>query len=149
MARRQADPDVLAAISELVLAGWRPPAIERQLAPRFGDRLPSRRTLYSIVAELHPPTGPGWSIATADPEDAVLILPVLAAVTRNSEGRMGHFTEATAGWIARIRRVAPSLEPIAAYRWAVRYQTTTAAGKDTRELDRELALDMEKPPRQE
>lgn len=108
---------------------------------------PSERTIYDLQREMRPAAGPGWRMATADPDDAALILPVLGAVTRNSDGRIGHFTNQTASWIARIRRVAPALDPIATYRWAVRYQSTTTAGRDTGDLDRELARDTEKPPR--
>lgn len=148
---RRTDPDVLAFVRELASKGYAPRRIFDRLGQtdRFSGRTPSLRTLYALIGEMTPTPGPGWRMAAADPDDAALILPVLGAVTRNSDGRIGHFTDATAGWIARIRRVAPMLEPIAAYRWAVRYQTATAAGRDTGELDRELSRDMEKPPRQD
>ena len=149
--RRRSDPDVVIAIEALLIDGWPPRRVLAQLEAdeRYRGRLPTQRTIESMQADLRPVrNGPGWTMATADPNDAALVLPVLAAVTRNSEGRLGHFTVATAAWIARIRRVVPSLDPITAYRWAVRYQTASAAGRDTRELDRQLALDAEKPPRQ-
>ncbi len=115
----------------------------------LGDEdLPSERTIYDLQREIRPAPGPGWRLSDADPDDAALLLPVLAAVTRNSEGRLGGFTVETAAWVVRIRRAAPQLAPIDAFRWAVRYQTTVAAGRDTRELDQRLALDTEIPPRQ-
>lgn len=148
MTRRQADPDVLAEIRTLLIDGYAPRRVFELVGQRHEDRAPSLRTIYSIAAELRPQSGPGWSLATADPGEAALVLPVLAAVVRRSDGRLGHFTEETAAWIARIRRVAPRLPLYESYRWAVRYQTAIAAGRDTRELDQRLALDTEKPPRQ-
>lgn len=148
MPGKQTDPEVRSQIAELALGGWTAPQIQRRLS-HLGDRLPSLRTIHSIAADLRPPTGTGWRLADADPTEAALVLPVMAAVTRNSDGRLGHFTKDTAAWIARIRTAAPSLAPIDAYRWAVRYQTAVAADRDSGELDLQLALDTVKPPRRE
>jgi len=147
--RRRSDPDVVEAIESLLIQGWTPRRVVQQLEAdaHFRGRLPTQRTIESMQADLRPARGPGWSLADADPDDAALILPVLAAVTRNSEGRLGGFSVETARWIIRIRRAAPRLEPVDAFRWAVRYQTAIAARRDTRELDRGLAQDTEKPPR--
>lgn len=138
---------MLEAIEADLLMRWSPRRIIDRLEAdgRYQGRVPSQRTIESIQADMRPrDSGPRWTLADADPAEAALVLPVLAAVTRNSDGRLGHFSTDTAAWIARLRVAAPRLSPIEAYRWAVRYQSAIAAGKDTAELDRQLALVAER-----
>lgn len=149
MPQHRTDPDIARDIRDLTLQGYAPRRVHDRIGQKYGERAPSLRTLYSIVGELRPPKGPGWSLANADPADAQLVIPVMATLLRNSEGRVGRLSVETARWVAIIRRVAPRMAAGSVYRWAIRYESAQAAGRDTRELDWELAADMEKPPRQE
>lgn len=134
MSRWSTDPDVEDEIRSYVALGMTPgQALRRMTADsRYRDRLPSLRTAQRIVSQIAP-TGERWSFATASPDEARWVLPVIAALGANALSRE------TAGWIARVRRAVPGLPPDDAFRWAIRYQAAAASGRDTAALDARFA----------
>lgn len=112
-------------------------ALERLAAsPKYRERLPSLRTAQRMAREVRPAQpGERWSFTHAEPDEARLVLPVLAAV---GEG-YGSLSRETAEWVVRVRRAAPEMEPYAAFVWAIRYQAAVTAGKPTGWLDLGLA----------
>lgn len=150
MSPRRIDPDVMRAIEDDLLLGYSPSRVLDRLAARVGNRVPSLRTIESIAAEIRGRRGTAtWSLASASPSDAALVLPVLAELARRSDGRLATLATETAGWVVRIRTVAPALDPYAAFRWAARYQLAIARGQDTAAMDVALALEAQRDPRPE
>ena len=142
--RSSIDPDVRHAIEDDLLAGFSPKRTLDRLSgdKRYAGRLPSARTVGYIAAQLRPPTDEHtWRLTSAAPEEAALVLPVLAELQRRSEARVFSLTNSTARWVAHIRQIAPSLEPFEAFRFAVRYQRAIHDNLDTADLDAELARD--------
>jgi hypothetical protein len=85
-------------------------------------------------------SGP-WSFADAsgaDPDKARLVLDVVVAIFRASEGRVW-LTNSLADWVARIRTVSPTVPPGMAYALAFSYRSFRSQNKDTRCLDIVLA----------
>lgn len=105
--RRRIPGPVLEAIEGLALRGFTPAQIDKELASREMADIPTTRTIRRIVADLAPrdPSTP-WHLQDAD-DEAALVLPVLAEVIVQSEGRTRTLTRGEADWIARIRRAAP------------------------------------------
>ena len=146
MTQRRTEPDVVHRITELADAGYTGAAIERLLSadPDYADRLPSLRTIQSIIADSEPITE-WWSVSQADPDEARLVLPVLlyrARHLRELDPTYGNaplrLAKGLAQWIAKVRGVTPSLAPDAAYKLALRYWM-----KPTPDLDEELARHLE------
>ena len=134
------DPDVRRAAYEQLLLGFSPRAVLRDLRAdrRFADRIPSLRTLASMKAALRPSdVGLTWTVAEADPADAVLVLPVLAELI--AVGNMTSVTRLTGSWIARLRRIAPAMPTIDVLVFASRYQAAASAGDSTHLIDIDLA----------
>jgi hypothetical protein len=130
------DPDVEDELRTMLVLGETPTRALDRLAQdaTYADRLPSLRTVERMRREVKP-TGERWSFAASSPDEARFVLPVLAAVV---EG-YGSLSKETAGWIAKVRRAAPSLDPRNAFLWAIRYQAAAASGKDTAALDARFA----------
>ena len=144
--RRTTDYRIVREIHRLRLLGRTGGDIERELSldpVLSGLSLPARRTIDDIAAEVTPrdPSG-AWSLSDpgADPDDAALVLPVLAEVMRASEWRVRGFTNEEAAWIARVRRVAPNIPALEAYGFARRY--IGRAGAAAADVDRALALEV-------
>jgi hypothetical protein len=143
--RRRTDPNVLQRIRELSSDGYTGPAIERMLTAdaEYADRTPSLRTIQDVMRE-QPVTSEWWSVAEATPEEAALVLPVLAdRITHLAEmegvsiRKLGtvRLAKDLAGWIAKVRAIEPSIPPRDAYRLAWRYWLNP-----TPDLDQDLAL---------
>jgi hypothetical protein len=142
--RWSVDADLEDELRALLALGTSPArAIDRLSSNEaYRGRLPSLRTVQRIAREVRPSSsGERWSFAAADPEEARLVLPVLAAV---GEG-YGTFSRGTVAWLVRIRIAAPELGPRDAFLWAIRYQAAAASGKDTAALDQRLAREASRP----
>ena len=148
MTRRRVDPDVLRATQRALVLGYAPTAVLRQLRAdeALRDRVPSLRTIVSMAAELRSTDAETWTVGEADPEDARLVLPVLADLIR--AGQMTSVTRETGRWIAIVRGIVPDLPTIEVLLFASRYQAALARGDSTHELDVELAsrLNAKRPP---
>jgi len=97
-------------IKEYALIGWTPPQIHQQLAVDFPNikPLPVLKTVRLIAKPYRP--SKYWNLAEADPDDAALVLPVLA--TAVAERRMVlPMSAEIAGWIVRVCRAARNIPP--------------------------------------
>lgn len=138
---RRTNPDVIQRIRELAGDGYTGPAIERVLSgdPEYADRTPSLRTIQDIARE-QPVHDEWWSVAEASPEEARLVLPVLAERIGYLHG-VHHLrgtvrlAKGLGEWIARVRSIAPDLPLTEAYRTAWRYWSDPSP-----ELDQAFAL---------
>lgn len=143
MARKSYQPIGLEQeVKRLVIEQRSPSQIYEYLSgqERFADRMPSLRTIQRLVKEMEPPDPTEeWRLADTEPEDARLVLDVLAAVTVKTRGR-ARLTRATAEWVIRVRRAAPTLDPFEAYLYAREYRAREERRGDTRDLDLYLAL---------
>lgn len=152
---KRTDPDVRIAIETLAttLPRWTATEIGRALQreERFAGRVPQERVLQKIVkaarqADDATDQSGLWSLLVADTDDATLVLPVLAEVTR----RMGQEVDLTismAGWIARVRRAAPDIPLWEAWTTAALYRLleSRADVEAARERDRWLSLGLWNP----
>lgn len=137
--RRRTDPDIVLRIRELAVSGHTGPSIERLLSAEQPDLTPSLRTIQGIMRETEAKPDEWWSVAEASPEEARLVLPVLAAQIRRrgqveaayfaKHGR--HLSQLPAGalrlhrelaeWIAKLRTIAPEMPDDDVYSLAIRY----------------------------
>jgi hypothetical protein len=141
---RRIAPDILDRIAELTDKGIAATEIYKDLQgdERFANRLPySVRTIQNIVRDLTPHLAldERWSVTQASPEEAAAVLPVLASVITETEGRRQWLTRAEAQWIAKLRLVAPDLLPFETYRLARLYLLRTERNEPTDDLDTALA----------
>jgi hypothetical protein len=137
---RQIPIDVDREIAALVRAGYGPAQISRHLeqGPNAGEV--SEKTVQRRVRDLRPGDSSGpWSAADADPEEARLVLDVVAEVFFSTAGRVwptkNHVAE-----IARLRKTAPSIPPLWADNLARAYRLCKEQRRDSRHLDLALAL---------
>lgn len=139
MTQRRTDPDVVARIRELAVTGHTGPSIERLLSAdvAYADRAPSLRTIQGIMRETEAKPAEWWSVTDASPEEARLVLPVLAEQIRrratieraylerhgkrltNSPPESFRLHRELAQWIAKLRAIAPDYPEI--YSLAIRY----------------------------
>ena len=106
-----------------------------------GHKLPDLRTVQRIHRKAMPPDTSGpWSLADADPDDAALVLPVLAAAIERSGGRWQRFTQDLAGWIVKVRVAAPDMPPLWAFSVAQAYQAGQKHKEAVDGLDQMLAF---------
>jgi len=91
--------------------GWTNAAeIKHELERRFPAQdpakviVPNRRTIQRVLGDFAARDETTWSLADADAEDAALVLPVIAAMIEESEGRRQSITQGEARWIVKIRR---------------------------------------------
>jgi hypothetical protein len=135
---RQASVEVDRHLERLTFEGFGPAQIYRDLEQKGwfgGDRL-SLRTVQRMVHHLRPadPSGP-WSMAEAeDPEEARLVLRVLAAVFESTAGRVW-LTKDLVVQIVRVQEAVPDIPPLWAYNIAQAYQVCAIQGRDSRHLD--------------
>lgn len=99
----------------------------------------SVRTIQDIAQRLQSEGGSEWLLENSDPDDASLVLPVLAAVLEQSDGRVRGFSQDVGDWIARVRRAQPDIDPMNAWLFGVRYAAQTSPHQ-RHELDVALAL---------
>ncbi len=113
------------------------PQIEAVLHKEFGGkhRIPSPSQIKRVIRDLRPrdTSGP-WRLADADPDEAALVLPVRF----DGEHEWLLSTE-EAGWIAKVRRVAPDLPSEAVLNMVWSYMSWQQRGHDTALLDLVLA----------
>jgi hypothetical protein len=109
---------------------------------RFVGRVPSIKTIWRKAKTFRPPApDERWSLVTADPEEAAVVLPVFVAMAkRDKVWQCAYVTKAEAHVLVRIAAAAPDLEPWAAYRIAERYQEWEELGNSTLGLELGLAL---------
>ncbi len=110
--RRRIDGDIEREITRLArYEGWTPAQIHRELLRRENckGRVPELRTVQRIVAPLVSKESSAWLLADADPDDAALVLPVLAELIRHTQGRVSRLPQEIAEWIVRLRRAAPDM----------------------------------------
>lgn len=113
--RRRIDGDIEREITRLArYEGWTPAQIHRELNRRENckGRVPELRTVQRIVAPIVSKESSVWLLADADPDDAALVLPVLAELIRHTQGRVSRLPQEIAEWIVRLRRAAPDM-PVA------------------------------------
>jgi hypothetical protein len=129
--RPRIDGYVERAIWQLARAKWTPAQIYHELRRQQaeegkfkGRRLPVLRTVERAAAKAVPlDTSGWWSLADADPEDAALVLPVLAEAAEMSGGRWRRFSKDLAGWIVKVRVAAPDIPPLWAFSIAQAYRS--------------------------
>ncbi len=106
---------------------WDAPELARFHPPQRKADLPALRTVQRMVQALRQPPPEGaegfegaegavsqlapWRMQNATPEEAAAVLPVLAAVIKQTEGRTDYLTLLEARWAVRIAAVAPDLSP--------------------------------------
>ena len=142
------DRDIREEIEHQSAMGERANRIHESLGRQeaFAKRVPSLRTVQRIAASVagRDSTGP-WRIQDFSPDDAQLILDVLATVVIETQGRKNQLTQAEAGWVLRIRRGASSMPPWESWLTARFYMGRQADkdrdAKETVDLDCLLAFD--------
>jgi hypothetical protein len=84
--------------------------------------LPSLRTVQLMVKEREIlDTSGTWSIKDNEPEDAKLILEILANVIILSHGKKRNFTNKEAEWVLKIRKIIPDVSLVQVWRIARKY----------------------------
>lgn len=104
--------------------------------PEFRDRVPDARTIRAILKRSEPDESELWAFATADADEAALVLPAWGELLR-ARAPVTSLTVNEARWIARLLRVF-DMPPIWALHYARRYIARSAS--PTFDLDEELAL---------
>ena len=146
---RRTDRDIVEAIHALAREGrYSPAEIHRRIIERFGTAAaPVLRTVENIAREVTPrDTSEAWRLAgtlanpPADPDDAAILLPVLAEVHQATEGQVQSVTRREADWIIRIRRAVADLPGWDAYLLARDYLARGERNEDTADLDWYLVM---------
>jgi hypothetical protein len=135
--------DVEDLIIELALKGWSAGQIHEALErdPNTAGRAPSRRTIERKVKEHRSDDSSGtWSLVTTTPDDAALILPVLAAIIRGTKGKVTTLTNAEAKEIVTILTACPSIDPLRAFLYARLYLARAKNNASTVDIDAYLAF---------
>lgn len=115
-------------------------AIARAVEEKFDEPdCPSARTIQDMVREVRSrPQSGAWQIWDAEPEDAAVVLGVLADLMRTSVGRTTEISQEDAKWIIRLSRAGVGdLPPSFLHGIAIQYQLR---GADTRDLDALIAF---------
>ena len=121
---------------------WPPKQIWTALreVPEFQGKVPSLRTIQTMVTELRPPDDSGgWSLSD-DSEEPTFLLAVLGVVVQHSEGRISQLTRGQAEWIERIKRAVPDIPQVTAYWFTRAYMLCEGKSQDSAHLDMALAL---------
>jgi len=141
--RPRVEGDVEDEIRRLALMNWTAAQISRELEkrPDFVGRVPQDRTMRRAVRWYRPDDTSGWwSVAEADPEDAALVLPVLAEGIERSGGWWQRFSKDLAGWIVKVRLAAPDMPPVWALQVAFSYWSHGRHDEPSDNLDTMLAF---------
>jgi len=129
------DIDVEREMVQQIYMGFAAGPIQRDLIAKFGHRAPHEKTVKRRIAKLMPPqSAEPWSLTGGDPEEAAQVLDVAIIVFKQTQGRIWLDRE-TAGLVARLRQIDPSLPQWIFYLMALRYLVRAKEGKDTRDLD--------------
>lgn len=142
--RRNMEPLLQRYIERMARGGRHSPADifrKMQESEQFAhiDKLPSLRTVENVVKAvvMRDKTGP-WSVADSAPEDARIILDVLAdAIAVWGEYV---FNKAEAAWVLKIAKLAPGLRHIDLLELAQLYLLAEGKGESTEGLDAYLAF---------
>lgn len=142
---RGLDAAVGDAYEELAKNPFRPGAeIYRELKRIYGEkRAPSERAIQRDLRTRRPKSDSDpWSLSSADSDDVAVVLPVLAVVIRESDGRRKHVTLAEVELFKKIRAAVPEMEPWDVYAFALRYRLAAERqdSEQLRRLDAELAI---------
>ena len=108
--------------------------------PEYEGRVPKLRAVQGIIRKYRDRQGKEiWSFIDSDPEDARLVLPVLAHLSHESDGRR-RLTRTEAEWIARVGKTVPWFD--AEWRWiyASLYMARIQSERDTHDLDQDLGV---------
>jgi len=139
--RSKQDGLVEERMRELIDRDWIAPQIYRQLQQEFGGSLiPHERTIRRRIGATSPSSGPSDLYRPMKDEDAALVLPVLAAVIIETEGRRTNLTVDEAERIAGIRRAANDLALFEVFRLARLYLLHERLEKGTQDIDAYLAF---------
>lgn len=140
------DPEIKRLVARFISEGEHSPAaisraIRRELAA-YGDKrpyLPTERTIARLTREierqLEPDDTRPWTLGTAEPEEAAVIMPVLAAVlSHRRTGQRSWISVGLARWIVKVAAAAPTLPPYEQYIVAREYWAAerSATGSPTR-----------------
>lgn len=139
---RQVKIAVDKAIRRHHLGGYEPSQVYDAIKDEFGEKnIPTLRTVQRICQDITTrDTSAPWSMATEEPGDVRDVLDVLAAIVMESDGRVSYVTDREASWITRIRRAAPTVDPLTVYQYAHDYMLREDARQDAADLDFSLAL---------
>jgi hypothetical protein len=123
--QRNIDGDVQEYIVNQIKVNWTAAQIENGLnekyknTPRF-KKLPSTRTIQQMVKEKKIIDNSGiWSIDDSNPEDARLVLDILADSFARRYGEP--ISKGIAQWIIRVKKAAPDAPPKIVYFLAILY----------------------------
>ena len=118
----------------------KPADLEKFLEELKADYPPPIHTIQRIVKDvtIRDTSGP-WSATDSPPEDARLILDVLANMIA-FQGVRRVFTKAEAAWILRVRKMAPGLRLADVFNVARSYMLAESKGESTQGLDAVLAF---------
>ena len=137
--RKSIPPDAEEKIRELALKEYLSPS---QIHRAIGGVV-DLRTVQRRVKEYREPIDISdlWTLGDSEPEDAPLVLEVFAEVAARTQGAV-RIRRATAEWLVRVRRAAPSLPLYMSYSIANEYRRATANNdvKYLRALDTLLAF---------
>ncbi len=112
-----------------------------QALAEFRGHCPSQRTIRKHLGRMRPrDESYAWNLVDSNDAAARLILPVLASVIENTEGRRRWLSIEEARLVRKIRNAAPSIDPFDAYRVAHQYQLRAANEADSSDLDILLAF---------
>jgi len=151
--RRNMNKALESWIEDKASLNWSPAKIFREMKTdkRFRNKVdfPTQRTVERIVkdVEIRDKTGP-WSVADQSdngvflytPEDATLILEVLADVILASTGQKRFFTKQEAKWVLRIRKLVPDMKLPGVWQLAHAYMLSESRNEPTERLDTYLAF---------
>lgn len=148
--RPRIDGLVEQAIYKYARAGWKPAQILHELERlqkeegKFKGRiLPKLRTFERVAARAVPPNTSGWwnlADENTNPDDAALVLPVLAEAAEMSGGRWQRFGKDLAAWVVKVRVAAPDIPPLWAFSVAQAYRSRQKDGEAVAALDQMLGF---------
>jgi hypothetical protein len=115
--------------------------------PQFqGRKLPAAKTIGRILKDLPEEEGKELRLASRSAADASLLLPVLRALIKHTDGAVTTLTEKESARVLWLRRIAPGLDPWSAYRLARFYMARDAQKEKTEDLDTFLAFEPWRSP---
>jgi hypothetical protein len=143
--RRSTPPEIVRFIQDRRIDGESVSRIQEALetADEFEGRvLPSPRTIRSIAAEVAPQDKSGpWSFVADRTGRPDLVLPCWAAVIEANVWTNKAITNGEADWIVRLRKAAPSLPPLEAWRMSRRCIAADTTGRPVADLEEWLAFE--------
>jgi hypothetical protein len=104
--------------------------------------VPSLRTIQRVIKDLRIPDEKEiWHLADGGGEDGQLILPILAEILLQTQGRVHSLTKTLAKWVLNVRKAAPDAPAYRVWQLALIYMNSEAKGlSDTSDLDNYIAF---------